>query len=292
MNPFLLEDTWSVIKFHCSSLEKSIMSSVSNYHYSLPSTKNKRKRMIDIASRQGHKGIVKWCHKNKQKLTDKTYIKAVKSGNLKLVKWLDKKKSKGNINKILCTAAKHGHRNILKWYYIFKHFSPSIEVFYNAVKHHQLKVVKWCFWIAKTEIKLSLDKVVEISAQYKSMEILKWLLKKNCTVSRHAFEDIISIGDINLFNMIKKKYPLPRIAATCAAKSGNLEIIKTCVENGAKIYGDTLYYAIKTQDLTIIKWVVENGFSSDGCQVDRFTLTEAEKACDSDIIDYLRSFLD
>jgi ankyrin repeat protein len=214
---------------------------------------------------------------------------AAKSGNLKLVKFLENTRCPRLLSNILKSTAKRGHLNILKWYATAHHFRANDEALYEAATYGQLRVVKWFFWSENSREKINkFEKVVEIAAKQRHDEILKWCLKYKCRINRETSVCILKRGDYELVKLLAKKakYLLSESsAAMYAAEGNNLEVLKLCVENGAELeHYYPLSRAIKNENYTMVKWIIENGVV-----VDTYSLQEAQELENQEIYNYLVS---
>lgn len=223
------QDIWSTIEKYLSSLDKTMISSVSKDHI-LERTNIQKSRTIDLVARKGYKGIVKWCHQGKHKMNYRTYNVAAKSGNLKLMKFLEKNRCQRSLGKVLNSAARHGHLNILKWWATAQHFRAHDEALYEAAKYGQLRIVKWFFWSENArERNNKFEKVLDIVVQRRHDDILKWCIKYNCKMNKETLSSILKRGDYEIAKLCIKKYHylLQDIASTMyAAEGNNLKVLK------------------------------------------------------------------
>lgn len=280
------EDIWTIIQKYLSPLDNTMISCVST-DYLRQNKKSQNYRTVDIAARNGYKGIVKWCRKSGHDITSKTSNAAVKSGNLKLVQWMEKNMFPRSLRTLLNSAAKRGHLNILKWWATSRCYRADDESLYIATTHGHLRIVKWFFWTERANNRDDkFIKVLDIAVKQHHDDILKWCIKYNCSISTDIFSVVLERGDYELTKIIVQhaKYLLTKFSsAMYAAKGNNIKVLKYVVKNGAEL---ERYYplsrAIKNNNYEMVKWMVENGAA-----IDEYLLEDARKLENKEIYNYL-----
>lgn len=191
---------------------------------------------LQLAIRRNNLKVVKYLSNNGCKFNRYCYREAINNPDFEILKWM--KKHKIEMSRDACAAASgNGYLKLLKWF-----------------REHG------CPW----------DYCTVNSAAYSgNINTLKFAIANNCEWHSDAFNYACKSGNLNVVKCLydESSHDLSKpwwdssVCAT-AAEYGHLHILKFLKEKMCPWRIDTLYSALKNNNLEIFYWAIENGCPS------------------------------
>lgn len=244
--------------------------------------------IIDGAIKGGHLDVLKWSYKN-DLIPSKSILSWMKIATfynqLDILKWFREKNKLPAGNFIFCfIAACKNHVEVFKW---LVQTGCSIEnghAFAMAITLEHSEIVEWikkytsdwdCKQICTYAIKYSnfdllkwaikqgysVDPdICNIAAKHGQFEILKWLIDEKSYKYEHKICDYAA--GANHFEMLKwlhldKKLKMnSRKVGICAAKFGNLDMIKLLADQNYHVDKFVPFYALKFGRFNVLHWYI------------------------------------
>ena len=222
------------------------------------------------------------------KTNDKLLLFAAQSGNLEMVKWLEKQEVKidpasKNSFSVIYTAAQSGNLDMVKWFVERGFNVKAINDYYQTVLHGaaesgNLEMVKWLIEQgADINAKKNYNEtILHCAAQSGNLELIKWLIEQGQSVkdgsnasdcgfyyNKKVLDYLAENGNLEALKWIQDQgfdiKESPTILYS-AAKSGNLELVKWLfAQNVNKDQNNILHVAARRGAFDVVKWLVEQG---------------------------------
>lgn len=128
----------------------------------------------------GNIKMVKWLRKKRVPWNKNVFNTASKVGDLKLVKWLYEKGCPLG-GKACNHAARNGNLDVLKWL-IDNRFRWDITTYRSAVENPNIKIIQYLYSLASNDLSLPWwdSSVTANAAKHEHFHILEWLHEKKC----------------------------------------------------------------------------------------------------------------
>ena len=91
-----------------------------------------------------------------------------------------------------------------------------------------------------------------------TIENIKWLCNGNDMLYRKYITEVIQRGDLNIIKYIDSRVQWPDDICTTAIRSMHIHVVEWFMNKGFKLQSDALYIATNVNNLSMIKFVVEN----------------------------------
>lgn len=201
---------------------------------------------------------------------------AAKTGDLELVEYFHN--SKCHFNYEFCySAAKIGSLPLLKWakrHSCYDHrYCQSgaingghLQIFKNADGNlaeawvFEASIAKGHFNILKL-VNLTSPQTFDTAVFYGNMQMVKYLEKKNCAISKDVMDGAIKSGSIKMIDyLLAKGYNLESKHCSNAARHGHLKVLKYLIAKGFKIDGNVAVEAVEGGNLDIVKFLYESNY--------------------------------
>ncbi len=196
--------------------------------YNLPNT------IIAAAAEGASLSVIQWLHSKKYEWHEETCLMAAKNGHLDILKWIRAQNPPAPWNSYVCDiAVQNNHCEVVKWLLTNNCPYDGWSVYY-AIGTGNLELVE-VIWNRDNSIKIWSKNLC------------------NCTAHANLLHILIFLHKNNIFN--------GEDICMGAASSGNLEILKWALENGAP-WNDNIRDHIKTiatekNNLELLEWVRE-----------------------------------
>lgn len=230
------------------------------------------------AAEYGHLQILQWLQNDCPNGIG-VFNKAVSTGQLHIMEWLlshNPKLGKG----CLRTAIKHKQYKCIEW--LFSKVEQNNDIWFDiydddaykeAAKLDNLHLMKR---LHKENVLRDIDVdccIFEVSAQYGSLETIKWLLNPNGIDGQNIYsydqETISKLIERKDLQLIKFMYDINPDAYSYnemlndGISTGNLDIVKFLYEIGGHFSEESFNKAALTGNLELMKWLlVRNDFSN------------------------------
>ncbi len=216
------------------------------------------------------------------KTQNRLLIYAARSGNLEMVKWLEKQgaqfaPSGSNSDSVLYAAAASGNLDLVKWLVEKGHNVKAQRdngdpILFGAALSGNLEMVKW---LAEQGVDVNAknkfgDPVIFSAAQSGNLELVKWLIDQGQDINAQRGKSNFTVLDVFAQNGDLKaiKWAItqggdlnksPGILGS-AVSSGNLELVKWLFAQKVGTVSDTLLHvAARRGSFETLKWLSEQG---------------------------------
>lgn len=209
-------------------------------------------------------------------------IYAARSGNLEMVKWLEKQgaqfaPSGSNSDSVLYAAAASGNLDLVKWLVEKGHNVKAQRdngdpILFGAALSGNLEMVKW---LAEQGVDVNAknkfgDPVIFSAAQSGNLELVKWLIDQGQDINAQRGKSNFTVLDVFAQNGDLKaiKWAITQGAdlkkspgiLDSAVSSGNLELVKWLFAQKVGTVSDTLLHvAARRGSFETLKWLSEQG---------------------------------
>ena len=187
------------------------------------------------------------------KLTFDIYS-ATKFGHLKLLKYANVDPWKFQL---IETASEYNHLDILNWARGYK----KTRILIPAAKKGYIDLFKWAW--TKDDC-CPFPDIFSSAVYSQNLDFLKWLRKINCPWD---YKVTINLCKLNNYDILKwalsKKCETTGLCLNYAIKHNNLKIIKLLKKYKTDLSNGT-YYASKYGNLELLKWMLNNNFPDRG----------------------------
>lgn len=191
--------------------------------------------MIEAINR-GNIEVVKWMVENKRYVDDCPLFHAAKCGKLEILKCFGSIDCDKSYRYIWAVAVESGKIETIIW---LKEngWEWNKDIAYYATCSNNLEILKWSF---NQGLPISKKILVQSAAEHGSLEMLKYLVERECKVG--------------LWSIVE------------AAKRGHLEVVKFLIpllKPGYVDEGDVCAFAAQRNKYEVLKWLKENGWKWD-----------------------------
>ena len=248
-----------------------------------------------FAAKNGALNNLEWLLKKGFSMEDKQIFRAaIKSGSLKVLKWLKENKctigggcylslEKCSIETIewlleqgitiehpsavFRGAARNGRLDKMEWLLKKNYSIEDPSIFAAAAEHGSLENLE-C--LLKNGCSIDKSYIFTGAAGKGHFEVMKWLLKNKCPIDYSVIlAEAARFGSIEQMQwLLDNKCPIdnnPTIFDN-AAETGNVELMEWLVTKGCPT-DRAMHGAVKNGCLTIMKWLLKKGCSIDDCQI-------------------------
>lgn len=234
----------------------------------------------DIGGRYSRIGISEFL-----KTHDKLLLFAAQSGNLDMVKWMEKQEAKidpasKNSFSILYAAAQSGNLDMVKWL-VNKGFNVKASdsncntILHGAAESGNLEMVKWLIEQgADINAKNNYNEtILHAAAKSGNLELIKWIIEQGLSVkdgvntsyccfhyNKKVLDYLAENGNLEALKWIQAQGFDIKESSTIlfsAAQSGNLELVKWLVEQNVHKINIALHEAARRGAFDVVKWLSE-----------------------------------
>jgi hypothetical protein len=192
---------------------------------------------------------------------NKKLDKAIKIGDLDLVKYFENEKGVQIDNNAVFYAAQNGNLDVLKYFVEEKGKKIDDSVLETAVLNKHLDTVKYL--VDEKGLRIN-DYATEVAVDSGSSAMVKYLVEKGAKVNDNVFFVAAINGRLDIAKYIAENKPDIEIGNNTIERtlqSGNLDaakyIIKIFEEKGGKIKDVAIIFAIRSRKLDVVEYIVE-----------------------------------
>lgn len=214
--------------------------------------------LCEEAARRNNLSILKYLIEDKIPVTEVTVAQLVKHGNLEELKWLKEKINKGECNfvvlscnhNLVCNyASKFGQLDCLEWL-LENGYSFCEKDAILAAEGGFLEILKL---LHTRGLKLDFQ-VMEAAAKGGSVEVVEFLLSKNCPKSGYECLHCAHRGHLPLLKYFVSRGWRVNSNTFCQG-SLHVEVMEYLSKLGCRAEPDTVRYLCRTGNLNSIKWL-------------------------------------
>lgn len=213
------------------------------------------------AARFNHFTLLKWLSFNKCPFDCQTFVGAVESNsnNFPMLNWLKRKyPNDWNVSPDLYRVPlKTGNLKLAKWLHQNGVSTRGQHVTQFAVRSGKLKVLKW----ALTHGCPLGPCVSEEAARTENWDLLKWLrTKKHCPVGNHECLCIIKSGNLPMLKWARENgYPFLHFTLNFRIQEKHFECVEWAVDHGCPWVQNAMYMAFQSGNFNVVRWLHEKG---------------------------------
>lgn len=234
------------------------------------------------AAGSGNLEMVKWVEKYKLKWKSRAYNAAAAGGHIHILQYFH---SQGREHKLhVCTAAaENGHLDTLKWL-IEHHFWYNAVIGREAAACGHLHIIKWLYEMG---IAWYIDTITLAAAKNMHIDIIEYLSRVDKKALKYIYVGAIQSGCVDFVKQMRK-YKCKkdnRYAMLFAVESGSVDMVKYIYEDGHKLSERDMTTAVFKYggNVDILKHVYG------GCKLNKRVMIEAVCKHHLDIVKYLHS---
>jgi ankyrin repeat protein len=196
---------------------------------------------------------------------NKKIDKAIKIGDLDLVKYFENEKGVKIGNDAVYYAAQNGNLDVLKYFVEEKGKKIDDSVLEAAVLNNHLDTVKYL--VDEKGLRIN-DYVTKVAVNSGSLAMVKYLVEKGAKVNDNLFvlaaHNAAHNGHLDIVKYITENKPDIQISHNSIDRIlqiGNLDVAKYIIEifeeKGGKIKDSVIHFAIESRKLDVVKYIVE-----------------------------------
>jgi hypothetical protein len=192
---------------------------------------------------------------------NKKIDKAIKIGDLDLVKYFENEKGVKIGNDAVYYAAQNGNLDVLKYLLDEKGLEIDNSKLEAAVYNNHLDTVKYL--VDEKGLRIN-DYATKVAVNSGSLAMVKYIVEKGAKVNDNLFVLAAHNGHLDIVKYITENKPDIQISHNSIDRIlqiGNLDVAKYIIEifeeKGGKIKDSAIQFAIESRKLDVVKYIVE-----------------------------------
>lgn len=206
--------------------------------------------------------MIKWTYGiNTTRGSPMTYI--AKTDAMELLEWFYKYHPK-SLSGICHTAIRYGSIKVLKWGIEHDYNFPGLYVFDDDDYSPTIEMLEWLKNNGDIgpghfgDYGENPDRLAENAASKGHLDVVKWLHNNNFGISDNVAKNAIMNNHLDVLYWYKEKnFPMTQ-TAIYAVQSGNIEILKWVLDNGAEMSAELCTEAAYSGYIDVLKWLRNN----------------------------------